>query len=59
MTGLLGSLLGGVSLEMTGLANTAWVGAMAVGLGIAWLLWQTQRPGFLGAGLHGQVNEGA
>ncbi len=44
----LGSLLGGVSLEMMGLSSTAWVGAMAVGLGVAWMLWQMRRSAFLG-----------
>lgn len=36
----LGSLLGGASLEAMGLTSTAWVGAVAVGLGIVWMLWQ-------------------
>ncbi|MCK9796467.1 hypothetical protein M1B34_01555 [Pseudomonas sp. MAFF 302030] len=48
----LGPLLGG-SLERMGLTSTAWVGAVAVGLGIAWMLWQMRRPAFLGARLHG------
>lgn len=49
----LGSLLGGASLEMMSLTSTAWVGAVAVGLGIAWMLWQMRGPAFLGARLHG------
>lgn len=39
----LGSLLGGASLEAMGLTSTAWVGAVAVGLGIAWMLWQMRE----------------
>ncbi|GAB7539776.1 hypothetical protein BGC_60000 [Burkholderia sp. 3C] len=35
-----GSLLGGTSREAMGLTSTAWVGAVAVGLGIARMLWQ-------------------
>ncbi|WIA62564.1 MFS transporter [Stenotrophomonas sp. BIO128-Bstrain] len=42
----LGSLLGGASLEAMGLTSTAWVGTIAVGLGIVWMLWQMQRPAF-------------
>ncbi|MGG2538499.1 MFS transporter [Pseudomonas aeruginosa] len=49
----LGSLLGGASLEVMGLTSTAWVGAVAVGLGIAWMLWQMRRPAFLATRLHG------
>lgn len=45
----LGSLLGGASLEAMGLTSTAWVGAVAVGLGIVWMLWQMQRPAFSAA----------
>jgi len=48
----LGSLLGGASLEAMGLTSTAWVGAVAVGLGIVWMLWQMRRPTFLGARTH-------
>ena len=39
----LGSLLGGASLEAMGLTSTAWVGAIAVGLGIVWMLWQMRQ----------------
>lgn len=39
----LGSLLGGASLEAMGLTSTAWVGAVAVGLGIVWMAWQMRR----------------
>ncbi|WP_218963665.1 hypothetical protein [Janthinobacterium sp. BJB304] len=39
----LGSLLGGASLEAMGLTGTAWVGAIAVGLGIVWMLWQMRK----------------
>lgn len=39
----LGSLLGGASLQALGLTSTAWVGALAVGLGIVWMLWQMRR----------------
>lgn len=39
----LGSLLGGASLEAMGLTSTAWVGAIAVGLGIGWMLWQIRQ----------------
>jgi DHA1 family inner membrane transport protein len=39
----LGSLLGGASLEAMGLMSTAWVGAIAVGLGIVWMLWQMRK----------------
>ncbi|WP_186039822.1 MFS transporter [Burkholderia gladioli] len=49
----LGSLLGGASLEVMGLTSTAWVGAVAVGLGIAWMLWQMRRPAFLVTRLRG------
>ncbi|WP_423175121.1 MFS transporter [Stenotrophomonas maltophilia] len=42
----LGSLLGGASLEAMGLTSTAWVGAVAVGLGILSMLWQMRRPAF-------------
>ncbi|WP_238704607.1 MFS transporter [Pseudomonas nabeulensis] len=49
----LGSLLGGASLEAMGLTSTAWVGAVAVGLGIVWMLWQMRRPAFLAARLQG------
>lgn len=38
---------------MMGLTCTAWVGAVAVGLGIAWMLWQMRRPAFLAGRLHG------
>lgn len=36
----LGSILGGIALEITGLASTAWVGACVVVLGIVWMLFQ-------------------
>jgi predicted MFS family arabinose efflux permease len=36
----LGSILGGVALEITGLVSTAWVGAGVVVLGILWMLIQ-------------------
>ncbi len=49
----LGSLLGGVSLEAMGLTSTAWVGAVAVGLGIAWMLWQMRQLSFVSTRLHG------
>lgn len=39
----LGSLLGGASLEAMGLTSTAWVGAVAVGLGMVWMLWQMSK----------------
>jgi predicted MFS family arabinose efflux permease len=39
----LGALLGGASLEAMGLTSTAWVGAVAVGLGIVWMLWQMRE----------------
>ena len=39
----LGSLLGGASLEAMGLTSTAWVGAIVVGLGIVWMLWQMRE----------------
>lgn len=50
---VLGSLLGGASLEAMGLTSTAWVGAVAVGLGMLWMLRQmgkskagnVQKPG--------------
>ena len=45
----LGSLLGGASLEAMGLISTAWVGAMAVVLGIVCMLWQMRRPAFASA----------
>ncbi|MBN3838702.1 MFS transporter [Burkholderia sp. Ac-20349] len=45
----LGSLLGGASLEAMGLTSTAWVGAVAVGVGSVWMLWQMRRPAFLTA----------
>ncbi|VEA66767.1 Purine efflux pump PbuE [Serratia plymuthica] len=37
----LGSILGGIALEITGLVSTAWVGACVVALGIIWMLFQT------------------
>ncbi|MEC5343141.1 MFS transporter [Brenneria populi] len=43
----LGSLLGGAGLETIGLTSTAWVGALAVCLGIVWMRWQMRRPAFL------------
>lgn len=49
----LGSLLGGASLEAMGLISTAWVGAVAVGLGIAWMVWQMRLPAFLGTRVRG------
>ena len=49
----MGSLLGSVSLKMMGLTSTAWVGAVVVGMGIVWMLWQVQRPAFMGTKLHG------
>ena len=36
----LGSILGGIALEITGLVSTAWVGACVVVLGIVWMLFQ-------------------
>lgn len=36
----LGSILGGVALDITGLVSTAWVGAGVVVLGIFWMLMQ-------------------
>lgn len=36
----LGSILGGIALEITGLVSTAWVGACVVILGIIWMLFQ-------------------
>ncbi|ELY4720464.1 MFS transporter [Cronobacter sp. 153480017-3] len=53
----LGSLFGGASLEVMGLTSTAWVGAIVVGLGVIWMLWQMQRPAFLITTLHGQMND--
>ena len=49
----LGLLLGGASLEAMGLTSTAWVGAIAVGLGFAWMLWQMRRPAFQSVALQG------
>lgn len=37
----LGSILGGIALEIMGLVSTAWVGACVVALGIVWMLFQT------------------
>lgn len=53
----LGSLFGGASLEVMGLTSTAWVGAIVVGLGVIWMLWQMRRPAFLITTLHGQMND--
>ncbi|WP_349305405.1 hypothetical protein [Serratia plymuthica] len=36
----LGSILGGVTLDISGLVSTAWVGAGVVVLGIFWMLMQ-------------------
>ena len=40
-----------------GLTSTAWVGAIVVGLGVIWMLWQMRRPAFLITTLHGQMND--
>ncbi len=42
----LGSLLGGASLEALDLTSTAWVGALATSIGIAWMMWQMRRTAF-------------
>ncbi|MDT3249597.1 MFS transporter [Serratia sp. root2] len=36
----LGSILGGIALDITGLVSTAWVGACVVVLGTVWMLFQ-------------------
>lgn len=36
----LGSILGGIALNITGLVSTAWVGACVVVLGTVWMLFQ-------------------